>query len=307
MKLAVRSSRKRHASKGIALVSVLWGLALIALVAASIATTTRTDLKLVSNVNERAEAEALAEAGVSLGIHGLLKPVVRGGLRVDGTVYEWHLGGGRVRVAIVDEGGKVDLNTAPTELLQRLAFGLVDDESRSTALADAIVDFRDPDRLRRLNGAEEDDYRRAGMPFGPKNFPFESIYELKQVLGMTDPLFLSLAPAVTVHTGKRIPDWRVAAPALAKAIPEVEERQRNALAPADSQAESEWPEHAPRILKKGLTAFRSNARVYTVHAEGASDGDGYAALDVVVRIQRSPTEPYRILEWRPGFRELFGS
>jgi general secretion pathway protein K len=83
-------------------------------------------------------------------------------------------------------------------LLRRLftSAGIRDDAA--SALVDAIGDWRDADDLKRLNGAEADDYRSAGYPYGPRNAAFESVDELGQVLGMNDALLERVRPALTI-------------------------------------------------------------------------------------------------------------
>ncbi len=57
--------RQRIASqRRLALVTVLWVLMLLALIAASFTKTTRTEINLTRNLIENAKAEALADAGV---------------------------------------------------------------------------------------------------------------------------------------------------------------------------------------------------------------------------------------------------
>ena len=59
---------------GIALVIVLWVIALLAVIAVSFTTATRGQANLVRNLVENAKAEALADAGLYRAIHGLLSP-----------------------------------------------------------------------------------------------------------------------------------------------------------------------------------------------------------------------------------------
>ena len=66
------------------------------------------------------------------------------------------------------------------------------------ALTDAVTDFIDRDAERRLNGAEEEDYRYADYPYLPANRALASVSELRAVRGMTEPVYLALAPLVTV-------------------------------------------------------------------------------------------------------------
>jgi general secretion pathway protein K len=47
-------------------------------------------------------------------------------------------------------------------------------------LVDAILDWRDEDDLHLVNGAEDPDYKAAGLPYGAKDGPFDSLEELQQ-------------------------------------------------------------------------------------------------------------------------------
>ena len=58
--------------RGLALVTVLWVLALLSLMAASFTATIRTDVNLTRNLIENAQAEALADAGLARAMLGLL-------------------------------------------------------------------------------------------------------------------------------------------------------------------------------------------------------------------------------------------
>ncbi len=66
------------------------------------------------------------------------------------------------------------------------------------ALTDAVTDFIDRDAERRLNGAEEGDYRFADYPSLPANRALASVSELRAVRGVTEPVYQALAPLLTV-------------------------------------------------------------------------------------------------------------
>ena len=61
-----RISNRCRDRRGLALVTVLWVLMLLSLMAASFMKTTRTEVNITRNLIENAEAEALADAGVYL-------------------------------------------------------------------------------------------------------------------------------------------------------------------------------------------------------------------------------------------------
>ncbi len=61
--------------RGLALVTVLWVLVLLSLIAASSTKTTRTEINVTRNIIDNAKAEALADAGVYQAIYALLYPL----------------------------------------------------------------------------------------------------------------------------------------------------------------------------------------------------------------------------------------
>ncbi len=67
-----------RASRGLALVTVLWVLVLLSLIAASFTHTTRTQVNLTRNQIENAAAEAAADAGIYRAILALLSPRTEG-------------------------------------------------------------------------------------------------------------------------------------------------------------------------------------------------------------------------------------
>jgi len=300
---------------GIALVAVLWVLVLLSVMAAGLLRDTRVETNIARNLVENTKAEALADAGVYRAVLGLLAPVDRGGWRVDGTVYAWAYGGGEIRVSVQDEGGKIDLNKGQDALLRILFNSLGLDDQESAALADAIVDFRDPDDLRRLNGAEDADYALAGLAHEAKDAPFAAVEELHQVLGMTPALYDRVAPSLTVYSGLRSPhlatapravlDFLSAASAAAfgqefSTDTTVQEGEPAPPPPSTSPLSAE-----PEIIREGRTTARSRVNVYTIHAEGRMESGAVFAREAVVRVTGRGERPYRFHAWRQGRRLHF--
>ena len=56
------------------------------------------------------------------------------------------------------------------------------DRKLAPRIADAVLDWRDDNSLRRPNGAEDRDYRTADRPGGAADAPFAHIGELRQLL-----------------------------------------------------------------------------------------------------------------------------
>jgi type II secretory pathway component PulK len=88
------------------------------------------------------------------------------------------------RFGIVDEASKLNLNTADSQMLQMLP-------NITSDMADAIVDWRDPDDTITGNGAESEYYLSLNpRPYNAKNANFETVEELLLVRDFTkDVLF----------------------------------------------------------------------------------------------------------------------
>lgn len=168
---------------------------MLAAIAASFATTTRTETVVARNQIDNAAARALADAGFHRAVLALATEGE--GLARDGSPREWAFAGGRVVTSVQAEGGKIDLNGADADLLAGLftAAGV----TNARALANAVVDFRDADNDPLPGGGEDADYRAAGLSHEAKDRPFERRDELLQVLGMTREVYDAVAPAITVY------------------------------------------------------------------------------------------------------------
>ena len=97
---------------------------------------------------------------------------------------------------------RIDINTAPDALIKGLLknVGGTRRRSRVDSLVEAIGDWRDPDDLRRPNGAEAPEYAAAKLKYGPANAPFETVGEVSRVLGMTPEVFRRIRGAITVYS-----------------------------------------------------------------------------------------------------------
>ena len=102
---------------GIALVIVLWMLVLLTIMAAGYSHMMRTETMLSANMVHSAQAEALAEAGVWHTVAEMLKPPLEQTWETDGSIHTLNFNQGIIKIAIQDEAGKIDLNTASSELL----------------------------------------------------------------------------------------------------------------------------------------------------------------------------------------------
>jgi general secretion pathway protein K len=201
------------------LLSVLWGLALLAAIATSFISAGSTSYRLARNALEAAEVDVAAEAAMNRVVLGLLDPNPERRWRTDGVARLIEFDGTRMQVRVQDELGRIDLNNADGTLLVGLFKSIGLDAQAASALVDKILDWRDSSGLKRLNGAKDPEYRAAGFPYHPRNGPFQSVDELKLVMDMTPELFRRVETALTVYSGRPSFDPQVATPEALRALP----------------------------------------------------------------------------------------
>ncbi len=290
--------------RGLALVVVLWVLVLLGLVAASFMRTTRTEVNLTRNLIDNAEAEALADAGVYRAIQELLAPGKNRRWRVDGRAYRLDLHDGVVWISIQDEGGKIDLNRGKDRHLEGL-FMLVGgvDADEAAALVDALADFRDEDDLHRLHGAEDDDYRNAGLPYGAKDAPFEAVEELTQVMGMTHQLYERVAPYLTVYSERPQVDLLSAPREVLLAVPEVHPVEIEYLLEERARMEGPIPTRAMPVPTAPRKSFAlSDIPIYTIRAEAHTKSGAVFVREAVVELTGEADRPFQHRTWKQGRR-----
>ncbi len=199
-KRQVRGTRRKVGERGIALMVTLWLLAYLGVIFMTFTFSMRTELAAAGNFREEAESYHLAEAGIYQAAAELINAETTvlppGFTPYDYLMEKWRnnpylhknvpLGRGSYWVTITDEESKIPLNGATDPMLARLLSnsGVTDDKLVST-IVDSIQDWRDPDNLHRLNGAEDDYYLSLPTPYRAKNADFEVIDELLLVKGMT--------------------------------------------------------------------------------------------------------------------------
>jgi general secretion pathway protein K len=146
-------------NKGLALIVVLWVITLLTIMASSFALTIQRESAIISGIKEKAEAQALAEAGINYAVVMLFNTNAEQQWQSTNSLYEVNYAGKNIRILIADESGKVNINYADKQqLLDLLNFAQVE-EAQADSLSDAIIDWRDKDDLIGLNGAEEQQYK----------------------------------------------------------------------------------------------------------------------------------------------------
>lgn len=289
--------------KGVALVLVLWISVLITVLLASFSLSARVEALQGRNLLDSTRARYAAEAGLHRAAYELRGNNPDQRWVADGRPYTFDLEGAEVVVEIYDETGKVDLNVADLQILTALfqSVGAAMDEA--DALANAVMDWRDPDDLVSLNGAEAAEYQAAGRNYGPRNAPFETVSELQQVLGMSFERYRELEPLLTIYSGRAQPNPAFASPEVLRLMPGmtpdliqmfVQQRQIPTL-PGQAPMPLMLPDGTPVVAQGG-------GLTYTIRSRATLPGGANAGLEATIRLGASMVarRPFRIVRWRDG-------
>jgi general secretion pathway protein K len=214
----------------------------------------------------------------------------------DGTVQNWSFDGVPVKVEIRDESAKIDINTAADALLRGLflSLGMADDEA--SKIVDAILDWRDPDSLKRPNGAEEADYRGAGLDYKPANSPFQAIEELQLVLGMRPDIYRRIAPSITVFSRQPGVNPQLASREVLLALPGVTTEQVDEYLGLRETARTQG-QPLPAFAAAGSYAS-SYTMVATVRSEARLEDGTVYAREAVVLLRPTPRKVVTYVAWR---------
>jgi general secretion pathway protein K len=177
--------------KGVALLLVLWVLALLSILLGGLAGWVQLESRQALWQRQHTEALLAAEAGVNLAVVSLTDPAQQRAWAADGRPHEVPFERARVQVSVISERGKLDLNAASTDDVARLLQAC----GGARGLAAAL-----------------DQRRGNGQP------PLRVVEELRQLPGMTQAVFACAAPQVTLWSGQDRPDPAFAAPRLRQVL-----------------------------------------------------------------------------------------
>ncbi len=234
-------TERHRGQRGVALLLVVWTFAMLAVLAAEFARAMRDEAASTRNFKEGTVARYLAMAGISEAILALranreqaeqiekaeddqnLDPV-RSLAQGDGQWVKAEFNGKAYQVRVLDEGGKIGLNAVDDSTLRLLLTNLQLSGDVVDTITDSIVDWRDPDDLHGVNGAESDYYESLPRPYRAKNGDFDTVEELLLVRGVDRELFYGneeypgLGQIFSVFNGQKKVNPASATPAVMQAL-----------------------------------------------------------------------------------------
>lgn len=276
------------AQRGVALLLVVWLIALLTALIGAFAISARVESLQGRVLAQGSVVQQIARAGLEYALQRVADPDPGSRWTPDGRPYAWQYAGSQVQVQLVDESGKVDLNQADAQILSSLLRAVGVEPAQAQQLAGAAVDWRDSDALSQVaGGAEDPDYAAAGLPYGAKDAPYESVAEVEQVLGWTPQLYARVRAYLTIYAGRGRPDPRYAQAPVLTAL---------GLDPGLVLAQRQGSIGQPALVGQGTGTYSIQSRART------PDGR-QAVLRAVVRAGGGPTpgSMYTTLRWEEGW------
>jgi len=290
---------RQDRQRGFALVVVLWVVALAALQVSLFNLTVRDAAHLSGNELAILRGESLATGAVEVAVSHLLDGDAERRWRADGSLRQVTFGGASLSIVIRDESARIDINEADPELLGSMLRPYARRLGDVAQWVDRIIDWRDADSDRRPQGAEELDYKRAGLAYGPSNGPFLDPVELSRVLGFPPDAAQALAGYLTVYGGD------------GKVNPMLAPREVLLMLPGASEVEVDRALELRRLggnAALGMPAALGASAAWlgaktgpTYRIEVSVRGDAEPAVgtaEAVVLLGRDGSTPFRTLSWR---------
>ncbi len=286
-----RAARKQQ---GAALLLVLWLLVLMIGLISVFALGARTEALQGRTLARGAAARYAAEAGIEVAAYHLQGADGDARWVPDGRPVDFAWAGHQLRVQVVDESAKVDLNVASPELLGGLLLALGVEFERARQLSGAILDWRDGDDLLNAEGGAEDpQYAAAKLPYGAKDRPFETLSELRLVLGMDPALVEKLRPHVTLYSGLARPNPVYASRPVLQALGMNEQQVTQAI----GQREGSLPGAVPGAVVAG-----QGSGTYSISSRATRPNGTRVQIHAAIRIGGGGGfgQLYLPLSWRVG-------
>jgi general secretion pathway protein K len=315
--------------RGFALLAVMLVMTLLAIVVTELAMSMRLEASMVRSYKDVTLANHLAEAAVQQAIREVIGPGPGSvqGLDEDGTLSFYQivgtsvllvkqsrmprqhvpLGAGEFSYRISDEEGRLNLNAAPPDRVDRLLTAIGLDKQARDIINDSLQDWKDADDLSRINGAESEDfYLKLPVPYRARNGALQDTAELLQIRGITGEIYRGetghpgLADLVTV-VGRNTVNMNTAPAPVLKALglsdAEITEiTQTRTKTPYTSAT-------ATRFVRAGVGY---GSATFRIEAEGLIAGAPRARIVAIVQRRSGPqaagaaTPPLGVvtLSWR---------
>ena len=287
---------KQH---GMALILVLWVLSLLTIMASGFVINIRRETAILSNAKDTVETTALAESGIELAKYMLLNPDLNKRWHIDGNIYEVITDHAKLRIRLLSETGKINLNTAEQQVLQQLFSRSPNGTDAKLPFATinraaAILDWRDTDDFVRINGAEKKQYEDAQINYSPSNQNIQTLDELQMILGMDETTLKWLEPLITIYGHHTEVDLQLASKEVLQILLANPQLAQQYVYLRAENAKHNLP---PPVINSANLSQPSILDTLTIISE-AHKNESVAIIYTVIKKTSNPTTPFQHLSWQ---------
>lgn len=199
-------SRSPHTQKGLALITAMLVVAIVATIATYVSLGQQVWLRQVQNLSDRGQADSMRHATLDWIAIVLLRDAKNS--KIDSLDEIWAktfpplpFEGGTISVAISDAQARFNLNNLvrngqPSVPDIGVFQQLLRLRKLDPTLAEAVVDWLDPDNQTRPGGAEDTEYLAMSPPYRTANQALTSVDELRLIKGFDADAVEKLRPYV---------------------------------------------------------------------------------------------------------------
>ncbi|RJX77391.1 general secretion pathway protein GspK [Pseudomonas sp. LS-2] len=181
--------------RGVALLLVLWVLALLGTLLAGLLGWVHLQNRQALWQRQHTQAVLAAEAGVGMAVLAQLDRDPKRHWKADGQPHALPFDEATLAVSLTSEAGKLDVNAAPVESLARLVMACGGSPAQSAQLSQALNQRRGGDRA-----------------------PLRTIEELRELPAMDQRLYTCVSAHMTLWSGLPAPDAGLASPWLRRVL-----------------------------------------------------------------------------------------
>lgn len=235
--------------RGVALLLVLWVLALLASLLAGLLGWVHLQNRQALWQRQHTQAVLAAEAGIGMAVLAQLQRDPQRHWAADGQPHALRFEDAQLAVSLRSEQGKLDLNAAPVEQVARLLRACGATAGQLAQLTHALNQRR-----------------------GASQSPLRRVEELRELPGMSQPVYQRAVPFVTLWSGMASPEPGLAEPWLQQAL------------------------NLPRSRATG----RDAGPIITLQSRATLPG-GYAttlSVTLLINPSKEGARPYRVLRWQ---------
>jgi len=279
----------RTGERGIALVVVLWGVTLLALLAGGLASTSGLAVRRMTHAIESAEAHAALETAAAAAELALSDPDPAKVWLPDGTPRRLALDFGEAEITASSEAGKIDLNHSPPVLLR----ALFEQSTASSAEAERLIAA----------------FSAWTMP-GMGGRALLAVSELSALPGISSRTYHRLLGACTVHNESGRLAWRLADADTLSLIPGLTSQARTALLAAKGRKDytpdlaTAQAFAAAGVTEEGASPDPARPLYVTLEIAVRLPSHAIASAEAIVRLAPRESRPVTILEWHePQWRK----